>query len=133
MKRIAMKTLALLLALLTLCTSAVAETVTPRASDIFESTYVGLSAGKVATASVSTFWSHATLRIMDGWVEYLDEDGNWQWCADIPELFAEVHDWMKVSSQCSVADRIGTGTYRVGVRFFCDGLIITRYSLEMTY
>ena len=132
MKKIAMKALALLLVLLTLCTNAVAEMVTPRASDIFESAYVSLSADKVVTASVSTFWSHATLRIMNGWVEYEDENG-WHWCADIPELYVTVHDWMKVSSQCNVADRIGTGTYRVGVRFFCDGLIITRYSLERTF
>lgn len=132
MKKMAMKVLALMLVLLTLSTGAVAEMVAPRASDIFESTYVGLSADKVVTASVSTFREHATVRIVTGWVEYEDDDG-WHWCADIPELFAEVHDWMRVSSQCSVADRIGTGTYRVGVTFMCDGLYINRYSGEVTY
>lgn len=124
--------IALLVCILLVISSALAEGITPRADTEFASAYPTLTSSKSVSFKAITTSPKSSISVTACWLEKKIGTTWSEVCSLTPPSYI-AQNGMVYNSSASYSSQIGTGTYRVWATFNADGHEITRCSNEKTF
>ena len=124
--------LLLALVILAVMLGASAETAAPRADETSCTASVSLSAGKSATFRCTAMFPQSSIYVSSCWLEVW-MSGTWKRVLELTPPSTVLTNAIFFNTTKSYADRIGSGTFRVGATFSVGGNLVTRRSEQRSF